>query len=55
MFSFWNGPMGGSDVKPRKGMRSFWEYNPEEKKTCFKSHFEKKVGIAVIIGAKNIT
>jgi hypothetical protein len=42
MCSFWNGAVGGNDVKPKKGMRTFWEYNPEEKQICFKTHFEKK-------------
>ncbi|MET3696922.1 hypothetical protein SAMN05877753_101502 [Bacillus oleivorans] len=38
----WNGYAGGANVKPRKGMRNVYEYQPEEKQICYKNHFEKK-------------
>lgn len=41
MCQHWNGPLGGNNVKPRKGMRGVFEFDSEERNTCYKNHFEK--------------
>jgi hypothetical protein len=37
----WNGAIGGKSVKPRVGMRNVYEYDPEERNTCYDNHFIK--------------
>ena len=41
MCSHWNGPVGGKNVRPKTGMRSFFEYDPEERNICYENHFSK--------------
>ena len=43
MCQHWNGPMGGQQVKPRVNGAPFFEFESEEKQTCYKRHFVMQV------------
>lgn len=41
MCTHWNGYVGGKYVKPKEGMRLTWQYDPNERQICFKTHMER--------------
>lgn len=42
MCRYWNGPVGGLSVKPRTNQRNFFDFDHEEKQTCYNNHFVKQ-------------
>lgn len=38
MCKHWNGPVGGLNVKPRINSSAFFNFDPNEKQTCYKNH-----------------
>ncbi|MER2106938.1 MAG: hypothetical protein ABS949_08350 [Solibacillus sp.] len=42
MCPHWNEAVGGLFVNPRTNQRNFFDFDNEEKQTCYKNHFVKQ-------------